>query len=965
MSYKSYNNYLGAQRCCNVSSVTKGAQGPAGPPGPIGPSGGATGAQGPQGFQGVPGQGSGSLGATGATGAQGPQGFQGVPGQGSGSLGATGATGVTGATGATGAQGAQGATGTQGATGATGAQGVTGATGAQGVTGATGAQGVTGATGAQGVTGATGVTGAQGFQGVTGATGAQGVTGATGAQGVTGATGATGVTGVTGAQGATGATGAQGPAGLGGALGLYASFGSTATQGITGIGSPDYFNNLYVDGAGNNQITLLTTFSPNDTVVIAEPGVYNIQFSAQFEGPNNNDIYIWIEQNGINVPFSNTAIHTVAGANNPQLAAWNWFITTTSANEFFRIVWTASSTGVNIVGNLTPTYGPGIPSIILTVQQVMYTQIGATGATGATGAQGATGASSPWFYTNAIGGTANVGYTGTGYTGDVLIFGNLLVTGGIDPTYLALTPQTSSFTLPTGLDGIWVENGGSLRTKKMYLDNPTIGVASINFDPTNTTQIYLSDGLTGGYRNSVTYDGITITDVVATKINTITKNQIYLTDTTSPPTQYNTYVAANAITCEYLDGVTNSTASQLNAGGAIISFNNDATGTGNYIQTTLYSQPTQSIINCYDANHLTSVDLNIIASNLLLNGVPVGGGSQNLSQVLSVGSDGGGQNITNVNNIAVSNIDLNTINGGSYPPPTYPLSAVLSAGNDAGGQDINGVNNINLNTINGLTPTTVGLVWSDFQPITSVTNIYFNNAVGGKTEMETNEIKTTNPPSQVEYKLNYNGLEILDTSTSNTDFQLTKIGSNIVLQSLQDDLQIGAGNVTSPNYALREYYNAKYANNYRQFKYKYTTTGTFITLPSGSWHDINTSSPIYTYNVGASFQPVEMKISINMLCDNFEATASMYIEYSNLNGSYNSDTFQGSSNLVCGGINNSSVFTNAGTNTQTLFVYQDTLSYVSDTNGDINFYCKVGHLNAVSNWTSNYRITIMIESWTS
>ena len=46
MSYKSYNNYLGSQRCCNISSVTKGAQGAQGAAGPIGPSGGATGAQG-------------------------------------------------------------------------------------------------------------------------------------------------------------------------------------------------------------------------------------------------------------------------------------------------------------------------------------------------------------------------------------------------------------------------------------------------------------------------------------------------------------------------------------------------------------------------------------------------------------------------------------------------------------------------------------------------------------------------------------------------------------------------------------------------------------------------------------------------------------------------------------------------------------------------------------------------------
>ena len=126
MSYsRTYSEYLGARRCCNISSA--GAQGP----------------------QGVPGVG-GPIGFQGATGATGPSG------------GAQGSTGTTGATGAQGTTGSQGATGAQGLQGS---QGTTGATGAQGTTGATGA---TGATGSVGITGATGATGAQGLQGVTG-----------------------------------------------------------------------------------------------------------------------------------------------------------------------------------------------------------------------------------------------------------------------------------------------------------------------------------------------------------------------------------------------------------------------------------------------------------------------------------------------------------------------------------------------------------------------------------------------------------------------------------------------------------------------------------------------------------------------------------------------------------------------------------------------------------------------------
>ena len=51
-----------------------------------------------------------------------------------------------------------------------------------------------------------------------------------------------------------------------------------------------------------------------------------------------------------------------------------------------------------------------------------------------------------------------MGHTGPiGVTGqDVLIYGNLLVTSGIDPTYLALTPQATG---PVGFTNpLWILN---------------------------------------------------------------------------------------------------------------------------------------------------------------------------------------------------------------------------------------------------------------------------------------------------------------------------------------------------------------------------------------------------------------------------------------------------------------------------------------------------------------------------
>ena len=129
-------------------------------------------------------------------------------------------------------------------------------------------------------------------------------------------------------------------------------------------------------------------------------------------------------------------------------------------------------------------------------------EIGPTGPTGSIGDTGPTGPSQ--WNASSFTGPTGVGYTGIGYTGDVQIFGKLYVEGGIDPTYLALTPQGSN-PLPSSLDGMWIETGGSLRVQKMRMDDfsgTTPGYVDIN--PITNPQITLSDGITPTEINVVT-----------------------------------------------------------------------------------------------------------------------------------------------------------------------------------------------------------------------------------------------------------------------------------------------------------------------------------------------------------------------------------------------------------------------------------------------------------------------------
>lgn len=437
----------------------------------------------------------------GPTGATGPQGATGP----TGATGATGPTGVTGPSGLVGPTGATGPTGTTGATGATGVSGVTGPSGpvgATGVTGATGATGPTGPTGPVGATGATGPTGAQGATGPTGVTGAVGPTGATGVTGATGATGPTGLNGPTGATGPAGPSGATGATGAGGALGYYGSFYDTQDQSLA-INTPGAMKVRTT--AESNGISIVS----DSRITFAYAGTYNIQFSAQLHdtggGGSGTTVNIWFAKNGTAIADSDTKVD-VASAAPYVVAAWN-FVLTVLANDYVEIIWETSNASIILEKEAAGTNSPAVPSVIITAQQIMYTQVGPTGATGATGptgATGVTGATGPTGLTGATGPTGLTGATGavgatgeTGPTGPTGLTGNTGATGATGPTG------------PTGATGPGFRWLGAYNGATSYVVNDVVSYTdgsnyicvspSTGNDPTNPTYwaLYTSVGATG------------------------------------------------------------------------------------------------------------------------------------------------------------------------------------------------------------------------------------------------------------------------------------------------------------------------------------------------------------------------------------------------------------------------------------------------------------------------------------
>jgi len=112
--------------------------------------------------------------------------------------------------------------------------------------------------------------------------------------------------------------------------------------------------------------------SINDKIKFANAGVYNIQFSAQMDKTSAGSdfiTYIWIKQNDVDVPISNTAITVLGGSNAKTVAAWNWYVNA-NAGDFVQIVWASAASDARIQYDASPAYGPAVPSLIVTANRV-------------------------------------------------------------------------------------------------------------------------------------------------------------------------------------------------------------------------------------------------------------------------------------------------------------------------------------------------------------------------------------------------------------------------------------------------------------------------------------------------------------------------------------------------------------------------------------------------------------------
>jgi len=141
----------------------------------------------------------------------------------------------------------------------------------------------------------------------------------------------------------------------------YGAFSSDQNQSTTAntatlmtLNTTDFSNSVSIDASSKITATI--------------PGIYNLQFSAQFQNTDNaiQDISIWLKQNGTDIPGSTGLVaiparkSASAGQEAHEIVGWNYYVQM-QANDYIQIYWSATLASVTIQYYSAST-GPVRPS---------------------------------------------------------------------------------------------------------------------------------------------------------------------------------------------------------------------------------------------------------------------------------------------------------------------------------------------------------------------------------------------------------------------------------------------------------------------------------------------------------------------------------------------------------------------------------------------------------------------------
>jgi hypothetical protein len=505
--------------------------------------------------------------------------------------------------------------------------------------------------------------------------------------------------------------------------------------------------------------------------------------------------------------------------------------------------------------------------------------------------------------------------------------------------------------------------GGSQNiTQVLTVGNNALDVSqtfSATGSPTTTNiddaEVEIIDG-TSGINTKLEYDRLTLTgNYIPYNTNNIVSNTGMVVSATDNLNniQYNTsstYTDLNIQRQPQTTFQTETTGTNF-IDGVFYQTNNTFTSPTDNTRLSMKSSSTAGTITCYNVATSTSAPLDFQASALTLNGAPFPVSTPDLTAVLTAGNNASLLSITGLNNV-----DLSTINSTSYPPATPSWDTTLSVSNVAF-QDINmnfndilNCDNINLNTINGLSPTVIGLNWADFTGTNAYANLpnnvyeVFSSPNYTRQYSNSFEVYETTAPSYT--TLGITGMNLVDI-TSGTS---TTYGSNNIQSTNATAFTITAGSGASQILNLNCSQLVINGSAYppaiptlRQLFYS-NNSGSF-SVSSGIWA---TQGTAYTFNLQPNTGYI-MSVNFSLYTSTYEATSAMYLETFNSNGFYPPSTYTNGRPVAQTGANNT--FSTGGSGTSQ-FVFNDIISFTTDNNGQLIMDLYLGHNSGT--WAGNY-----------
>ena len=154
----------------------------------------------------------------------------------------------------------------------------------------------------------------------------------------------------------------------------YGSFYDTTIQSATLINTAYAMKLNSSDSPSTSGVIITNNAQGNPTqILVKQKGIYNLQFSAQFQrasGGTTETIDIWLRKNDNTGDLANTNTHVSVQANATYLVtAWSFFVSL-NVNDFVELIWSTTSTAIQLYYDSATALHPATPSLIVTINKV-------------------------------------------------------------------------------------------------------------------------------------------------------------------------------------------------------------------------------------------------------------------------------------------------------------------------------------------------------------------------------------------------------------------------------------------------------------------------------------------------------------------------------------------------------------------------------------------------------------------